>query len=196
MAHCLAIQQAVRPPWSQYLVTSPIYGYVLYSQMLANPFFVRALLTSAIDNLYVDYYIRIMTALTAVFGVCNLDFFRGFNKTVCFELGSLPALLLDFIVPLYPLLLMVLTYLIIYLYNYNCALVRLVIKPFIAFSSYSRSSRVTGNRYTGTSISDSIAAYIILSNVKVFYTCADILTPAIVYHFTTPEQRQPGDQII
>ena len=69
------------------LVTSPIFGFVLYSQMLANPFFMRALLTSPIDNLYVDYYIRIMTAV--FFGVWNLDLFRGFNKTICFEIGSI-----------------------------------------------------------------------------------------------------------
>ena len=166
------------------LVTSPIFGFVLYSQMLANPFFVRALLTSSVDNLYVGYYIRIMTA---VYGVWNLDFFRGFNKTVCFEIGSLPALLLDFIVALYPLLLMVLTYLIIYLYNCNCTPVRLVRKPLATFSSYFRSTRVTGKRYTGTSIINSFAAYILLSNVKLLSTCVDILTPVTVYHFTTPD---------
>ena len=166
------------------LVTSPIFGFVLYSQMLANPFFIRALLTSPIGNLYVDYYIRIMSA---VFGVWNLDFFRGFNKTVCFEIGSLPALLLDFIVALYPLLLMVLTYLIIYLYNCNCTPVRLARKTLAAFSSYFRSTRITGKRYTGTSIINSFAAYILLSNVKLLSTCVDILTPVTVYHFTTPD---------
>ena len=166
------------------LVTSPIFGFVLYSQMLANPFFVRALLTSAIDNLYLDYSIRIMSS---VFGVWNLDFFRGFNKTVCFEIGSLPALLLDFIVALYPLLLMVLTYLIIYWYNCNCTPVKFVRKLLATFSSYFRSTRVTGKRYTGTSIINSFAAYILLSNVKLLSTCVDILTPVTVYHFTSPD---------
>ena len=166
------------------LVTSPIFGFVLYSQMLANPFFVRALLIVTINNLYLEYYIRIMSA---VFGVWNLDFFRGFNKTICFEIGSLPALLLDFIIAFYPLLLMVLTYLIIYLYNCNCTPVKLVRKLLAAFSSYFRSPRITGKRYTGTSIINSFAAYILLSNVKLLSTCVNILTPVTVYHFTTPD---------
>ena len=152
--------------------------------MLANPFFVRALLKLAIDNLYVDYYIRIMSA---VFGVWNLDFFRGFNKTICFEIGSLPALLLYFIVALYPLLLMVLTYLIIYWYNCNCTPVSLVRKPLAACSSYYRSTRVTRKRYTGTAVINSFAAYILLSNIKLLSIILDILTPVTVYHFTIPD---------
>ena len=56
----------------------------------------------------------------------------------------------------------------------------------VAFSSY-RSTRITGKRYTGNSIINSFAAYILLSNVKLLSTCVDILTPVTVYHFNSPD---------
>jgi len=159
------------------IVTSPIFGFVFYSQLLANPFFIRALLSTELNNF--KFCVRM---LGVVFGVWNLDFFRSFNKSVCFEINTLPTLLLDFVVALYPLLLMVSTYIFITLYNRNCTPVKLIGKPLLLFFSYFKCNR----NNTSTSLINSFSTYILLSNVKLFSTSVDILTPVTLYRFTTP----------
>ena len=62
-----------------------------------------------------------------------MDFFRSFDLGICLGTGTLLTLSLDVVVAVYPLLLMVLSYVLITLYDRNCRVLVIVWKPFRFF---------------------------------------------------------------
>ena len=57
--------------------------------------------------------------LMSLYAVWNLDFFRPFYSNLCLGIGILPTLALDYAVAVYPLLLVLITYILIVMYNKN-----------------------------------------------------------------------------
>ncbi len=55
-----------------------------------------------------------------VYGFWNLDFFRSLDLSICLATDTLATLALDIAVGVYPLLLMILSYVMIHLYDKNC----------------------------------------------------------------------------
>ena len=86
--------------------------YVTVSQMMANRSVVSLYLLINRQSLYV----RIFTGL---YSLWNLDAFRAINSNVCLHpnLSRLHILMLDYLVALYPILLVILTYVIVYLHG-------------------------------------------------------------------------------
>ena len=67
-----------------------------------------------------------------VYGIWNLDFFRSFDLGICVGTDTLQTLALDLAVGVYPLLLMLLTYVLIRLYDRNFKPIVVVWRPFQA----------------------------------------------------------------
>ena len=57
-----------------------------------------------------------MKFLLSMYGIWNMDFFRPFYNKLCLGTEILPTLALDYVIALYPLLI-VITYFLIRLYN-------------------------------------------------------------------------------
>ncbi len=122
----------------------------------------------------------IFRAVGSIYGIWNLDFFRSFNSGICLETDTLTTLLLDFVIAIYPLFLIALTYFLIILYDKNTTPLTTLLKPFLTFFSYFK-KKWNIRTYT----IDSFATFILLSNVKLLATCIDILTPIDVYQINS-----------
>ncbi len=157
------------------ILSSSLFGFVLYSQIVSLPSFVRALVVNKSDQIAATKFIRTFEML---YGIWNLDFFRTFNHGFCLEHNPLTVLSLDFAVAVYPLFLMGVTYLLILLYDIKSKPFISVFRPFFKYIFFFKRSRKIR-----TSIVNSFATIILLSNIKLLSACLDILVPVDVYKF-------------
>ena len=114
----------------------------------------------------------------SLLGVFNLDFFRGMYSPFCLHSSFriIHVASLDFIVALYPFVLIFLTYLLVRMYDGRYRLAVLAWKPFKWFvSCYQRQFNVK------VSLVHTFATFILLSNVKILGVCFDLLIPTRAY---------------
>ena len=132
--------------------------------------FLNALQYTSAPNLFIK-------SILSVYGIWNLDFFRPFYSDLCLGIGILPTMALDYVIAVYPLLLMIISYLLIVLYDRNYRVVTIMWRPFrLLFSIFRRHWDIK------TSVIDSFATFIFLSNVKFLSVSFDLLNPVAVYH--------------
>jgi hypothetical protein len=123
-----------------------------------------------------NYSTSLAKVLFSLYGVWNLDFFRFFYSDLCLGIGILPTLALDYAIAVYPLLLMIISYLLIVLYDRNYRVVTIMWRPFqILFSLFRRKWDIR------TSIVDAYATFFLLSNIKLLSVSFDLLIPTFVY---------------
>ena len=160
--------------------SSQLQGFIIFSQFISTPALARNLLLTAKD---MPILLELARLLLTVYGVWNLDFFRSYDNNICFRTSSLNISLLDLGVAVYPLILMLVTYLLVQLYDINYKPVVLLWKPFkICFDKWYKEFSLK------TSLVNSIATFLFLAYSKFFNICFDILTPVKVYQFITPNQ--------
>ena len=112
--------------------------------------------------------------LAILYGIWNLDFFRMFDHGICLETSTLFTFSL---VAVYPLLLMIVTYLMITLHDHHFKLVVVMWSPF------RRIFGVFCDKWDiKTTVIDSFATFFFLSNVKFLSVACDLLNPVQVYH--------------
>ena len=158
--------------------TSPkLYGFVMFSQFIAIPANVRILLVAIYHNSSPGASIAVQT-LAAIYGVWNLDFFRTFiTHSICLKVNTLQALALDYSIAFYPLALIVTTYVIIELHDYNFRFIVCIWRPF--HRCFARFRQQWDIR---TSIIDAFATFLLLSNIKLLSVSFDLLIPTYVYN--------------
>ena len=159
------------------VVSSRLMGFVFYSQVIALPIIIRPLLINKQGRPYISHIVRFMATF---YGMWNLDFFRSYNSGICLQTDSLANLSLDLAVATYPLLLMVITYLMTMAYDNNFRPLVILMKPFLTVLAFFKS-----NWNIRTSTIDSFVTFTLLSNVKLLSLCIDLLTPVTVYQFVT-----------
>lgn len=156
-------------------VTSSILtGFVTSCQAMAIPIVLRAVMMgSRGHNEAMQVAIR---SIASFYGIWNLDFFRSFNLGICLKLTTLQILTLDIAIGVYPLLLILLTYLLVTLYDLNFKPLVTLWKPFQMLLQLLHSTvRVR------TSLIDAFATFFFLSNVKFLNVSYDLLIPVVVY---------------
>lgn len=155
-------------------VSSHLHPVIFYSQLISIP------ALSRIVFLAMQYRPKTFIGVKLVlsfYGIWNLDFFRPFYSNLCLGIGVLPNLALEYVIALYPLLLIGLSYLLIVLYDRNYRFVTLMFSPFRSLSSkFKRGWDIR------TSVIDVFATFFLLSNVKVLAVSFDLLAPAQVNH--------------
>jgi hypothetical protein len=109
------------------------------------------------------------------FGIWNLDFFRSFLPNICLNTSPLLSLSLDYVIAIYPLFLVITTYLLINLYDRNFEVLIFVCKPVMACFSWFQG----GN----TTIIDAFVTFFVLLFVKIISVSFDLLFPVPVYSF-------------
>ena len=155
--------------------SSWLQGLVFIDQFMASPMLVRTGLAYIKVNNYVFAYKSGQIWLTLA-GIWNLDFFRLYNLNICFKLKPLEVLSLNFIIALYPMLLITITCILIGVYDRYTRILFLLWRPFGIFLESFRSKWDVQ-----TSSIDVFATFIILSSIKLLGACFDILKPVKVY---------------
>ena len=110
------------------ITSSYLQGFVFYSQIVTIPMFVR-LAMQVVKTMHLQWPVRVMLAF---YEIWNLDFLRSMQLGICLGTDTLQTLALDLAVGVYPLLLMVLSYLLIHLYDRNFRPLVIIWKPFRA----------------------------------------------------------------
>ena len=159
------------------VVSSRFQGFLFFSQMISVPILIRALIlvryVSKDRNATAHMAVQ---SLATLYGIWNLDFFRSFNFGICLGTDTLQTLALDLIVGAYPLVLMVISYILIELYDRNFWAFVIIWKPLRKLFSLFQE-----NWNLRTSLIDSFATTLLLTNVKFQSVSFDLLTPVTVH---------------
>ena len=99
---------------------APLRGWILVCQLLSYDFLMRILVTTA-DIHKESHFSPYIQIFGSVYGVWNLDFFRSVYKPFCLHpsLSILQVILLDYIIAAYPLVLIVVMYVLVDFYSHN-----------------------------------------------------------------------------
>ena len=151
----------------------PLLGYIFIAQCLSSP--INARITILALHNYPSY-LNIAKTVLGLYGIWNLDFFRTFYPPFCLRITTLQVLALNYLVAIYPLILVIVTYVIIQLHARGFFLLELLWVPFKKF--YGRyQSKVDPS----SSIVDVFASFLVFSSNRFLCTTVDLLTPTPLY---------------
>ena len=171
----------------RFRATSPIvHGYILFSQIIASSPIIRRTEKPIYHNHYEKTWVGYgLDTFFALFGIWNLDFFRMFYTPFCLHPNTttLQVLSLDYIIAVYPLVLIVITYTLVRLHYKNCRVVVWLWRPFIMCFARCRRQWDIHN-----SLVDAFASFFLLSYVKFLSVSLDILTPSYVWDVSGRQQ--------
>ena len=122
---------------------------------------------------------KLLTAIKVTYtfySFWNLDILRSVLPDICLNVSTLQALALDYLVALYPFLLILISYFIIELHDRKCLCIEAVWKPFQKLLSLFHTSYDVR-----TSVIDSFATFFLLAHVKILSVTTDLLTPTTMY---------------
>ena len=151
--------------------------YVTICQMLTVRGLVQWVTSISGDGLHYYQNVSIKVILT-LFTIWNLDFFRTIYPSFCLHpnISALHVLLLDYLVAVYPLILILITYSFVKLHD-RYTLVVWFCKPLhICFHKFRKEWDIK------TSLVASFATFYLLSYVKIVNVTADILKPTYFYN--------------
>jgi hypothetical protein len=137
------------------VTSSRLHGVVWYSQALSLPISVRVTFSALAQG---DP--RLMEAIKIsmiLYSHWNLEPFRSILPDICLHITTLQALALEYLIALYPFVLIPVSYFVIQLYDNKCTLIVILWKPFRKMLSISRK---TWN--IRTSVIDSFATFLLL----------------------------------
>ena len=147
--------------------------FVLVCQIVSAPFVVQIVVQNTLN-------LKILSRIgLSLYGIWNLDFFRLLYHPFCLhpEMTTLQVLALDYAIAVYPLLLIVFTYLLVEMHDHNVRIVVWLWRPFHAyFVHFRRNSNIKG------SLINAFATFLLLSYVKFLYTSFAFLLPVNVYN--------------
>ena len=161
----------------RFSATSPRFSaFVFASQDIALAANVRSIL-EAIE----PYPIAEMSAriVLSIYGILNLDFFRTLIPHICVGIDTLQFLALDYAIAFYPLIVLVVTYVLIQVNTCN------IINKVICFMRrpFGRcAERLRNQLDVRTSIVEGFATFLLLSYVKLLSVSFDLLVPTHVHH--------------
>lgn len=156
--------------------TSPqLRAFIFVSQGIGSPINVRVALqlASAKPDVSVLNFIKL---LGCFYGIWNLDFFRTVLPPICLDITPLQVLALDYTVAFFPLLLVVVTYILIQLHSRDVGIVIWLWRPFQKCFSL-----VKVNLDLQGSVVNAFATFFLLSFIKLLDVTFDMLMYTSVY---------------
>ena len=161
----------------RFKATSPqLAGYIFLCQILTAPIVLRIFVRSPQTNN--KHFGPTGDLYFAILSIWNLDFFRLFYNPFCLHTNAttLQVLSLDYIIAVYPLLLIILTYTLVRLHYNNNRFVVWLWRPFIGCFARCRRQWDIQN-----SLVDAFATFLLLSYIKFLSVSFDLLTPTILW---------------
>lgn len=159
------------------ITSSYLHGFVLFSQGISIPASMRIILRGVRSQ---RAALQTAKYIASMYGFWNLDFFRPLLPEMCLKLNTLQVMSLDYIVAVYPLLLVALLYIIVILYRKNVRIIVVISHPLRKL--YSRFYKRTWN--IKSSLMDVYATFFLLSYSKILSVSFDLLIPTRLYHFS------------
>ncbi len=156
------------------VTSTRLHGLVWYSQALSIPVLTRLILP--IVSLSAPALLTPIKVTYIFYSFWNLDILRSILPDICLNVTTLQALALDYLVALYPFLLIFISYFIIELHDRKFVYIVTLWKPFHKLLSIFHTSYDVR-----TSVIDSFATFFLLAHVKVLSVTTDILTPTQMY---------------
>ena len=155
--------------------TSPkLLAFVFFSQTLATGANVRVVLAATEPYPFAASLAKVIFVL---YGIWNLDFFRTLLPHICANVDTLQALALDYAIAFYPLILLVITYVLIQVHTCNFRVISFMCRPFRRCTQHFRSQW-----NVRTSIVEAFATFLLLSYVKLLSVSSDLLISTHVYN--------------
>ena len=108
--------------------------------------------------------------LASLYGIWNLDFFRTLIPPICLPLNTMQVIALDYLVAVYPLLVLVSVYVLVRAHDRGCRLVVQLWRPFL--SCFARMRQQFNIR---NSVIDAFASFILFSCIKFLNVSSDLL---------------------
>ena len=165
----------------RFRATSPsLNGFLLFCQIISSPKILRRCGDIFYKHTESPAYMHTVGEVyISYISIWNLDFFRLVYPPFCLHPNAttLQVLSLDYIIAAYPLVLIILTYILVTLHYYNCRLVVCLWRPFLRCCI--RFQRQCDIR---NSLVDVFATFLLLSYVKFLSVSFDILTPSFVWN--------------
>ena len=146
---------------------------ILMCQIYTLPIYVRVMVQVSRKTKEHDVILKILASL---YGIWNLDFFRTLIPPICLPLNTMQVIALDYLVAVYPLLILVCVYLLVRAHDRGCRLVVRLWRPFLWCSA-----RMRQQWNAKHSIIDAFATFILLSYIKFISVSADLLIPTRLY---------------
>ena len=154
------------------ITSSYLHGFVLFSQGISFPANMRIILRAVHSDHIAEKSAKVIASL---YGFWNLDFFRPLMPRICLRLTTLQVLSLDYIIAAYPLLLIIVSYIVVTLYYRNVRIIVWVTQPLR--NLFARFQRTWNIRM---SIMDAYATFFVLSYTKFLSASFDLLMPTYV----------------
>ena len=153
-------------------VSSPQFnGVVGVCQLLTSPINIQSFLLSTNDAQLI-----LVKVLATFYGIWNFDFFRTVIPPICLPLTIPQIIALEYIVAIYPLVLLLIFFALITAYERGVRVVVCILRPFHQFSA--RFRRQWDIKH---SVIDGFASFILLSHMKILYTSSYLLYATNVY---------------
>ena len=144
--------------------------FVLVCQIFTAPYVLRHVASNK------PKYEILFSIGLSLYGISNLDFFRLVIPPFCLHprMTTLQVLALDYAISIYPLLLIVITYLLVEMHDHDVRILVWLWKPF--HSCFKRRWNIKG------SLINAFATFLLLSYVKFLTTSFALLFPVKVYN--------------
>ena len=155
-----------------------LHGYILFCQLFSIPTVLRLVVNSHEYNTYTNtkWFVNVYAS---IIGIWNLDFFRLFYEPFCLHphMTIVQSLALDYLIALYPLLMVVITYYLVTLYSRNCKVVVCLWKPLRKILR-----PIFHDLDIRSTLIQSFSTLYLLSVVKVQSVSLDLLLPTPLYY--------------
>ena len=163
------------------VTSSTLNAFVMVSQITASPSMIRDIYSSNLvsDPYHVSYFTQFICQLAiAIITIWNLDFFRSLYGYICIhpDINYQQILLLEYAIGIYPLFLILLTFIVVKMHD-NFALVVWLWKPFHRCLALFRRQWNIRNYLV-----HAFATFIVLSYVKILNTSFELLRPSQLYN--------------
>ena len=157
------------------VTTGSMNGYILVSQIVAAPIQDRVLQRSLVGPERLAT--KLFKIFSSTYGIWNLDFFRDVYDPFCLHpnMTTLQTLALDYMIAIYPLLLILVTYMFVKLHDNNRLFIRLWTPFYWCFA------RIRKEWHIRSSLIGAFATFLLLSYVKILNVSSYLLTPSILY---------------
>ena len=158
------------------VTSSRLHGVVWFSQALSIPALVRTIFSNSNFSRNHHDMLKAVKVFLPFYSFWNLELFRSVLPDICLNVSTLQALALEYLVALYPLVLILLSYCIIVLHDTKFTPIVIMWKPLHKIFALFRNTWDVR-----TSVVDSFATIYLLSYVKVLSVSTDLLAPTQVY---------------
>ena len=151
--------------------------FVLAAQLLSSPVFVKIILPYFIRGKYPKFVMVLSKILLILYGIWNLDFLRyGVLPDVCINAIPLHILMLDYLIAIYPMLLIATAYTLLELHDSGFRPLMYLWKPFHPFFAQFR-------RHWGiqTTLMDAFVTFFFLSTTKLLSVSFSLLESTVLY---------------